>query len=515
MSDTTDDMFAGSQKRNFMGHPIGLSICFHTEMWERFPYYGMRAILILYLTKYHLFDVGKASMIYGAYAGLVYMMPIIGGYMADRYLGSRKAVTYGAILLVLGHGLMAFHGAPAYMDGDIVVRDEFYINVFFLALALIITGVGFLKANISTVVGALYGPKDPRRDGGFSIFYMGINLGSFISMILIGYVGETYGWNYGFSIAGIGMLFGLFVFLWGQKYLDGRAESPQPQELKEKSPIGLNKEYTIYLFGFGLVGLSWIMMQYDQFVIQLVGISGLFMIALIIFYGYTKCTKIERERLMVACFLIAIQSVFWALFEQQAASLTLLADQQFDLKVLGVNILASQVQMMNALFIIILAPVMAWLWVVLAKKRIEPSTPAKFGYSLFIIGIGYIVFAWGMSLDDSTLKSFFWLIFIYFALTLAELFLSPVGLSMVTKLSVSKIVGMLMGTWFLFTALGNNVAGWISSLMGSTAQGAASGELDMTATMDVYSIIGYSSVGVGIFILLLTPLLKKGMHGVH
>ncbi|HRW28542.1 MAG TPA: peptide MFS transporter [Emcibacteraceae bacterium] len=515
MSQNTEDMFAGSQSRNFMGHPIGLSICFLTEMWERFSYYGMRTILILYLTKYHLFDVEDASMIYGAYAGLVYMMPIIGGYMADRYLGSRKAVTYGAILLVMGHALMAFHGQAAYIAGDVVMRDETAINIFFLALSLIICGVGFLKANISTVVGALYGPNDPRRDGGFSIFYMGINLGSFFSMIIVGYVGETYGWNYGFSIAGIGMFFGLLVFLWGQKFLDGRAEPPEPKILKEKSPIGVSKENTIYLFGIFLIMLSWVMMQYDQMVIQLVGISGIIMIGLVLFYSVTKCEKVDRERLWVAIFLIAIQSVFWALFEQQAASLTLLADQQFNLSFLGMNILASQVQTMNALFIIMFAPVMAWLWLALAKRKIEPSTPAKFGYSLLIIGAGYVIFAWGMGLDDSTSKSFLWLIFIYFMLTLAELFLSPVGLSMVTKLSVPKIVGMMMGTWFLFTALGNNVAGWISSLMGSEEVGAVSGTLDMTSTMDLYYLIGYVSAGVGIFILILTPPLRKGMHGVH
>ncbi|MDG1438647.1 MAG: oligopeptide:H+ symporter [Emcibacteraceae bacterium] len=515
MSDYSDEMYAGSQKRNFMGHPIGLSVLFFTEMWERFSYYGMRTILILYLTKYHLFGVEKASMIYGAYAGLVYMMPIIGGYMADRYLGSRKAVTYGAILLVAGHGLMAFHGPAAYMSGDIVVRDDFYISIFFLALALIIGGVGFLKANISSVVGALYGPNDPRRDGGFSIFYMGINLGSFLSMIIVGYVGEVYGWNYGFSIAGIGMFFGLIVFLWGQKYLGGRAEPPRPELLKEKSPIGINKENTIYLFGIALVGLSWFMMQYEEMIIQLVGIAGLGMIAFVIYYGYKECDKIDRERLFVALFLIAIQSVFWALFEQQAASLTLLADQQFNLNFLGMDILASQVQTLNALFIIMFAPVMAWAWLTLARKKWEPSTPAKFGYSLLIIGAGYIIFAWGIALDESTAKSFFWLIFIYFMLTLAELFLSPVGLSMVTKLSVPKIVGMMMGTWFLFTALGNNVAGWISSLMGSSEEGVASGTLDLAATMELYTMIGLISVGIGVFILVLTPLLKKGMHGVH
>ncbi|WP_417464451.1 peptide MFS transporter [Kordiimonas sp.] len=514
MSDTVVST-EGSQERELLGHPIGLVVCFLTEMWERFSYYGMRTILVLYLVKYHLFSAEKASMIYGAYAGLVYMMPIIGGYMADRYLGSRKAVTYGAILLVLGHGLMGFHGPAAFMDGETVVRNDFYLNLFFLALALIIAGVGFLKANISTIVGALYGPNDPRRDGGFSIFYMGINVGSLLSTALVGYVGETYGWNYGFGLAGIGMLFGLLVFLWGQRLLDGRAEPPNPPELKEKSPIGLNKEYTIYLGGLVMVAVSWVLMQYQTFVGQLLGLSGFVMVGLILVYAFTKCTKVERDRLIVACFLIAIQSVFWALFEQQAASLTLLADQQFNLDVLGMNVLASQVQLMNPLFIVLLAPVMAWLWVALANKKLEPSTPAKFGIAMLLIGLGYIVFSWGMSLDDSTSKSFLWLAFIYLSLTLAELCLSPVGLSMVTKLSVAKIVGMLMGTWFLFTALGNYVAGWISSLTGSSGHGADSGTLDIVATIDVYTTIGYLSGGVGIFILLLTPLLRKGMHGVH
>jgi len=515
MSDTAIVSTEGSQERELFGHPIGLSICFLTEMWERFSYYGMRTILVLYLVKYHLFSAEKASLIYGAYAGLVYMMPIIGGYMADRYLGSRKAVTYGAILLVLGHGLMAFHGPAAYMDGEAVVRNETYLNVFFLAMALIITGVGFLKANISTIVGALYGPNDPRRDGGFSIFYMGINLGSLISTGLVGYVGEVHGWNYGFGLAGIGMLFGLGVFLWGQKYLDGRAEPKAPEVLKERSPIGLNKEYAIYLFGLGLVLISWVMIQYQEFVGKLLGVSGFVMIGIIMVYAYKNCTKVERERLMVACFLIAIQSVFWALFEQQAASLTLLADQQFDLNILGMNVLASQVQLMNALFIVMLAPVMAWLWVALANKKMEPSTPAKFGIAMLLIGLGYVVFSWGMSMDDSTNKSFIWLVFIYLSLTVAELCLSPVGLSMVTKLSVSKIVGMLMGTWFLFSALGNYVAGWISSLTGSGGHGADSGALDIAATMEVYTTIGYISVGVGVVLLALTPLMRKYMHGVH
>jgi POT family proton-dependent oligopeptide transporter len=510
-----DISFQGSQQREFFGHPIGLTICFLTEMWERFSYYGMRTILVLYLVKYHLYSAEQASFIYGAYAGLVYMMPIIGGFLADRYLGARKAVTYGAILLVLGHALMGFHGSAAYLDGDTVVRDNQFINLFFLALALIITGVGFLKANISTIVGALYGPKDPRRDGGFSIFYMGINLGSLISTALVGYVGETYGWNYGFGLAGIGMLFGLLVFLWGQHLLDGRAEARRPEVLKEIAFAGINKEYAIYLGGIVLVGISWFLIQYQSVVGQLLGISGLIMIALILYYSLTQCSAVERDRLFVACFLIATQSIFWALFEQQAASLTLLADQQFDRTVLGINVLASQVQLLNPLFIVLLAPLMAWLWVRLSKNNIEPSTPAKFAIAMVLIGLGYVIFSWGLSLESGNGRNFLWLVLIYLFLTLAELCLSPVGLSMVTKLSTTRIVGMLMGTWFLFSAMGNYVAGWISSLTGSTAKGATNGALDVVATISVYQTIGLVSIAVGLFIFALTPLLKRHMHGVH
>ncbi|MEE2691507.1 MAG: peptide MFS transporter [Pseudomonadota bacterium] len=515
MTDAVATPAAGAERKTWFGHPRGLAVCFFTEMWERFSYYGMRTILVLYLTKYHLFDAGKASMIYGAYAGLVYMMPILGGYLADRYLGQRKAVTYGAILLVAGHSLMAFHGPQAYMDGDTVVRSDLYINIFFLALALIITGVGFLKANISTIVGALYGENDPRRDGGFSIFYMGINLGSFISTLLVGYVGEKYGWNYGFGLAGIGMLFGLIVFLTGQKLLEGHAEPPSVEKLKEKSPIGFSKEWTIYLGGILLVGISWVLMQYQEFVGQFLGFSGLIMLTIIVGFAFIKCEPVARDRLLVAAFLIAIQSVFWALFEQQAASLTLLADQQFNLNFLGIQFQASQVQFMNPMFIIIFAPVFAWLWVALAKRKFEPSSAGKFALAMLLVGAGYIVFSWGMSLDEGTNKSFVWLILIYLALTLGELCLSPVGLSMVTKLSVPSIVGMMMGTWFLFTALGNYVAGWISSLTGSEEAGAAAGALDMSSVMSVYTQIGWISVGVGVLILVLTPLLNKGMHGRH
>lgn len=510
------ELYHGSQEREFLGQPIGLGILFLTEMWERFSYYGMRALLILYLTKYFLFSASQSSLIYASYTGLAYVLPIIGGFLADRYLGQRKAVTFGAILLVLGHLSLAIEGPPPEVNGDAVIRDDFYLSIFFFSLALIITGVGFLKANISTIVGALYGPDDPRRDGGFTIFYMGINLGSLMATLLVGYIGETYGWGYGFGLAGIGMTFGLLVFLWGQRFLDGRADPPDVAKLKEKVFASLNREQLIYLLGFGFVIAMWIMVQYHELVGSLLGVSGFVMIAIILGYGFTTCNKEERDRLMVACFLIVVQTVFWALFEQQGSSLTLLADQQFDLTALGISWQASQVQTLNPLFIVTFGLVFSWMWTALGRIGKEPSTPIKFGLSMVLIGLGYVIFAWGLNHTEGSQRSFIWLFLIYLFMTWAELCLSPVGLSMVTKLSVTKIVGMVMGTWFLFTSLANYVAGWLASLTGSEhASVTESGLLDVGATAELYNMIGLIAFVTGIVIFALTPLMKKGMHGVH
>jgi len=505
----------GSQEREFLGHPIGLTICFLTEMWERFSFYGMRALLILYLTKHFLFNTGEASLIYGAYTGLVYMLPILGGYFADQYLGSRKAVVYGGLLLVLGHLSLAFEGPTAELIAGEVVRSEQHVSIFFLSLALIVTGVGFLKANISTVVGALYGPNDPRRDGGFTIFYMGINVGSFLATLLVAGIGETYGWGYGFGLAGIGMLIGLVIFLWGQHLLDGRAEPPKPEQLKEKIVVGLlDREQLIYLVGIGLVALIWGLLQFQELVGQMLDGTAALMIAVLLAYGFMKCTKEERERLFVVIILIMFMTVFWMLFEQQGSSLTLIADQKIDRTVLGWNITAGQVQTLNPFFIVVLAPLFAAMWTKLGVAGIEPSTPAKFAYALVLIGIGYLVFAWGMGLDDNADKSFIWMVQIYFFLTAAELCLSPVGLSMVTKLSPARIVGMTMGIFFLFIAVGNYKAGYLSSLMGVGGHDAG-GALDMVKTVELFTKIGFASVALGVLLLLITPWMKKRMHGVH
>jgi len=504
----------GSQEREFMGHPIGLSICFLTEMWERFSFYGMRALLILYLTKHFLFSTGEAGLIYGAYTGLVYLLPILGGYFADRYLGSRKAVVYGGLLLVIGHISLAFEGPPAEVIDGVVSRSEDHVSIFFFSLALIVTGVGFLKANISTIVGALYGPHDPRRDGGFTIFYMGINVGSFLATLIVAGVGEVYGWGYGFGLAGFGMLLGLAVFLWGQHLLDGRADPPNPTELKEKVVAGiLDREQIIYIVGFGLVALMWFMMQFQELVGQMLDGTGILMLLVLLAYGFMKCTSEEKERLVVMVILILFMSMFWVLFEQQGASLTLIADQVIDRDVMGVTVTAGQVQTLNPFFIVVLAPLFAMMWTKMGNKGIEPSTPAKFALALIIVGAGYLLFVWGMGLENGDKRGFIWMVEIYFFLTAAELCLSPVGLSMVTKLAPARVVGMAMGTFFLFIAIGNYKAGYLSSLMGAGGHGG--GALDMEVTMDLFAKAGGASVGIGILLLILTPWLRKRMHGIH
>lgn len=568
----------GSQEREFLGHPIGLTVLFLTEMWERFSYYGMRTLLTLFLVQHFLFSTKEAGLIYGAYTGLVYLLPVLGGWFADKYLGSRKAVTYGAILLVLGHLSLAFEGPQSqryltvdgaeyqvtferdsekrdkqlqfvtiedtrYLITDLknekkenigiqlvageavkkypgetykfrVVQYEDFLSIFYLSLALIITGVGFLKANISTIVGALYGPNDARRDSGFTLFYMGINLGSFMATVLCGYLGQTYGWGYGFGLAGVGMLAGLIVFWKYQYLLEGRADPPEDADLK-KSILGpVNREWSIYLFGVALVGICWILIQYQQLVGQMLTAGNIALLVIVVAYGFTKCTKEERERLFAACLLIMTSILFWALFEQQGSSLTLLADQEFNMDLGLFTLTSSQVQFMNPLFIVIFAPVLAFIWIRLSRRGWEPSTPAKFGISLILMGLAYYGFTFGLATEGSS-KSFFWMAYIYLLMTLAELCISPVGLSMITKLSVVRIVGMMMGFWFLASALANFVAGQIAGLTGGGGHGASTGSVDVASTITVFTQVGLLCMGVGVLMILIAPIIRKWMHGVH
>ena len=340
-----------------MGHPRGLAICFLTEMWERFSFYGMKFLLVLYLTKYHLFTDVQGLDVLGAYAGLVYALPVIGGMLADRYLGMRKAVLFGGILLVFGHLGLAFEGTQATVVNGVVQQDEFALKIFYFSLALIIIGVGFLKPNISTIVGKLYEKDDPRRDSGFTIFYMGINMGSFLATVLCGWLGETYGWGYGFGLAGIGMILGLITFIWGQKFLEGHAEPSNPELLKQKVLGVINREALIYAVSILFLGVIWYLVQYNSVVHTTLNIMALVVLIWLVWFLITKCNKIERQQMTVLATLTLFTVVFWALFEQSAASMTLFADRVVDRTVFGTwELTAVQTGSLNALFIFMLAP---------------------------------------------------------------------------------------------------------------------------------------------------------------
>ena len=486
---------------DFLGHPKGLFVCFATEMWERFSYYGMRALLILYLTKHWEFTDATSYLIYGAYTSLVYIMPVFGGMLADQILGSKKAVTYGAILLVFGH------------LGMTVESNE---QIFYLSLALIVSGVGFLKPNISTMVGALYEEGDPRRDSGFTIFYMGINIGAFTATLLCGYLGEQVGWAYGFGAAGIGILFGLIIFLWGQKYLEGLAEPPSNKYLQKMN--GISYESWAYISGVFMVLVTWFLVQNSQLVGQLLGGFGAIFIGAWLLYALFRCAPDERDRLIVVGILILFSLIFWALFEQAGSSLNILTDRGVNRVIFGWEVPASMFQSLNAGFIFTIAPLFAMLWIALAKRNMEPSTPIKFSIGIILVGLGFLALVYGMRSSEGLQTGVFWIILIYLLHTLGELCLSPVGLSSVTKLSPQRIVGFMMGMWFFASAAGNYVAGLIARATASDSSGVSNDVFDLTqkqSFMDVYTDVGLMAIGCGIFLAILTPILKKLMHGAN
>lgn len=488
----------GDAAGTFLGHPKGLFVLFFAEMWERFSYYGMRALLIFYLTKHWLFSDEKSGAIYGAYTALVYITPVLGGYLADRWLGQRKAVTYGAILLTFGHLLMGFEGSGG--------QDAAALNIFWLALAFIIVGSGFLKANISVIVGQLYPRTDVRRDGAYTIFYMGINLGAALGALLCGYLGETYGWSYGFGAAGIGMLFGLIVFVLFKPLLLGRGEPADPAALN-KPVMGIKLEWLLYLVGLVVVAACWWLVQNQAIVGTMLGIAGAILVAYVLWTAVRKLEPHDRDRIFAAMFLIIGSILFWALFEQAGSSLNLFTDRHVD----RAGVPASVFQSLNAIYIVLLAPLFAWAWTALGRKGLEPSAPAKFGLGIVQLGIGFLVLVAGSAAAgaDSMVPVLF-IFLIYLFHTTGELCLSPVGLSAMNRLAPAHLASLIMGTWFFASATGNFVAGLIASATGSEA---ASGEgAGREVVMAVYSQIGWIAIGVGVAVVVISPLIKKLMH---
>lgn len=493
-----------SAKREFAGHPNGLYVLFFAEMWERFSYYGMRALLIFYLTQHWLFNDEKASVIYGAYTALVYIAPVLGGYLADKYLGQRKAVLFGAVLLTVGHFFMAFEGMQGVTDPTVKQADP-AIDIFWLALAFIIVGSGFLKANISVIVGQLYPRTDVRRDGAYTIFYMGINVGAAVGTIIAGYLGQTYGWAYGFGAAGIGMLLGLIVFVVFKPLLEGKGESNVPEKLAAPY-MGIKFEWFLYLVGLVAVAITWWLVQNQDVVGGILGVFG----GLLVLYVLWQAIKMgghDRDRIFAAIFLIVGSILFWALFEQAGSSLNLFTDRYVD----RAGVEASIFQSINPIYIILLAPLFAGLWTWLGRKGLEPSTPAKFGLAIIQLGAGFLVLVWGanaVGMENMTPVVFIFLI--YLLHTTGELCLSPVGLSAMNRLAPAHMASLIMGTWFFASATGNFVAGLIAAATGSEA---ASGEGAAKETvLAVYSQIGWIAVGVGVAVIVISPLIKRLMH---
>ncbi len=542
----------------FAGHPKGLFLLFMAEMWERFSYYGMRALLIFYLVQHWMFSDSDASLIYGAYTALVYITPVVGGYLADRYLGQRKAVLFGAVLLTFGHFFMAFEG------NAVSGQDNPMINVFWLALALIIVGSGFLKANISVIVGQLYARTDVRRDGAYTIFYMGINVGAATASIICGYLGQTYGWAYGFGLAGFGMLLGLVFFVLGKPLLMGQGEPANPAYLRERAG-GIPREFLFYGIGLAMVALCWFMVQHQDLVGILLGTFGAVLVSYVLFvttfnlpygtYGNSpqvpanlfiasavaltagmfllatgnpvgqyiagaaaivllavitqQClgrTDHGRDRVLAAMFMIIVSIIFWALFEQAGSSLNLFTDRHVD----RAGVQASMFQSINAIYIVLLAPVFATIWTALGRRGLEPSTPFKFGLGVVQVGLGFLVLVWGaraVGIDVPTPVIFIFLI--YLLHTTGELCLSPVGLSAMNRLAPRHMASLIMGSWFFASATGNFAAGLIASATGAEGAGEEAGK---EVVLGVYSTVGWFAVGVGVAVLLISPLIKRMMH---
>ncbi|MEQ1780719.1 MAG: oligopeptide:H+ symporter [Hyphomonadaceae bacterium] len=573
--------------------PKGLHIIFFTEMWERFSYYGMRTILFVYMTQHFLFSDEAAGGQYGAYTSLVYLLPLIGGMLADRYLGTTKAVAFGALLLVAGHLTMAIEQEPArnvlvfegqrydiaaegrqdkrqawvviegqrYEFGpaegggmeikgysgsatlpNILPKDNpetsavegyqmlvegqqpFYMSAFFLALSLIIMGVGFLKANLATQVGQLYTKDDPRRDGGFSLYYYGINLGAFWAQVGCAWLGAELGWAWGFGAAGIGMLLGWLVFVRrrllfftpGPAQLPADLGLPPNPELLKRPLIGpINREWLIYIVGLLAVGLVWLLVQREPIVNTALTVASAAMLAFFVYYMITKATLAETGKLILAIILVLASVVFFTLFELAGSALAQFSERSSQLCIGDACVNSGQTQSFNGAFILIFAPIFAAMWTWLGRHKKDPGDAFKFALGLMQVGAGFLVLVWGVQYADAEYKvPLIFLILLYLLHTTGELFLSPVGLSAMTKLTPAPIAATMMATWYLGSSIAQAVQAQITKL---TAQETVGGQvldpgLALKTYAEVFTNVGLWGIGIGIALGIASPFLNKLAH---
>jgi POT family proton-dependent oligopeptide transporter len=475
----------GTQEKHFFGQPVGLRVLFFTEMWERFSYYGMRALLILFMVAPAAaggfgFTTVQAASIYGWYTALAYLACIPGGWVADRYLGQRYSILIGGSFITAGHFLLAFVNP----------------TTFFIGLGCIVIGTGLLKANISAIVGALYDKNDPRRDAGFSIFYMGINIGAMVSPLICGYLGQKINWHWGFAAAGVGMLLGLVQYVLGWKHLGTIGMKPEMEKTANTQQTPLIMQLGVDAVVFGLSYLAW-------GVVGAIYCSVITHFMFILFFqGFTK-DEWKRIGAIVCFFFFA--ALFWGAFEQAGSSLNLFADLNTNNTLMGWQFPSSWYQSVNSVFIILLAPLFAWMWVKLGKNN--PSSPAKFAYGLLFVGLGFLVMAVAAQFSGAgTTKSLVspnWLILCYLLHTIGELALSPVGLSLMTKLSPPRVVGMMMGIWFLAASLGNKIGGF------------AAGYFDTFPLPQLFGVVFITTTAAAILAVVLIKPIKKLMGDVH
>jgi POT family proton-dependent oligopeptide transporter len=576
-----------SDGETWFGHPRQLARLFTTEMWERFGFYGMRALLTLYLTQFFLFNDRQSTGLYGGFTALVYLTPLIGGLLADRFLGSKRSVKFGAIVMALGYLLLCFGGSPvkpyAMVEGQryevvnqgvgearrqFIVsgseqllikgnddksvsfvaadgaerkrvpsdsfeaqgeRNPLYTMLMLIALSMVAVGNGFFKPNISTIVGSLYAEGDRRRDAGFTIFYMGINLGSFLSQILCPFLVTHVGWWAGFGLAALGMLVSWSLIQFDGGKLAGYGEPPAREGADRSMFIYLGAAVAVpvvyFLFtnlmnapepvpGSGIIGYvaSLSIMGKALFLTFLISVPA------ILIWSYKVGTRVEFQMMMAAMILVVFNVVFWTLFEQAGSSLTLFADRNTDLSFFGLfSISAPQTQSFNAIFIVLLAPLFSILWTSLAKRNLEPGIPVKFGLALMGVGAGFLFLVWGTKFAGPDFKvGIWWLAGLYLIHSIAELCISPVGLSMITKLAIARVVGLMMGVWFLSISVAQYVAGVVAQVASVDTVG---GQVtNLKVSLDTYTgvfwTIGWVSAGIGALLLALSPLIKKWMHGV-
>ncbi|KQX20187.1 MULTISPECIES: peptide MFS transporter [unclassified Sphingomonas] len=569
----------------WFGHPRQLARLFSTEAMERFGYYGMRALLTLYLTQHFLFSDQTTNGLYGGFTALVYLTPLIGGLLADRYLGSKKSVKFGAILMSIAYFLLCFGGQTAkpyamidgsryevvidaakqqyVLDGgrqlaikgqedgtvDLVApdgaiarsvakggfaadadRDPFHTTLMLIALSLLTVGNGFFKPNISTIVGALYEKGDRRRDAGFTIFYMGINLGSLFSQILCPFLAVALGWWAGFGLAAIGMMISWALIQFAGDKLKGYGDPPEGQE-KDRSLL-------IYIAALAVVPIGWFLFvnlmsspapeEGGGIVGYLLGLpimgkvlfaTFLASVILIPLWALKAGNKVEFQMMIAAIVMIVFNVVFWTLFEQAGSSLTLFADRNTDLSIFGIfTMSAGQTQFFNAFFIVVLAPLTSILWGALGRRGLEPSIPVKFAIALAGVGLGFLALVWGTAYAGPDFKvSVWWLALLYLIHSMAELCISPVGLSMITKLSIARVVGLMMGLWFLSISCAQYVAGIVAQVASVETVGGQVTNLKVSLETyaGVFQTIGLASVSIGAVLLVLSPFIKKWMHGVQ